>query len=92
MHGNGFLLPKVFNKAEKPAFKRVFQIVLVGIGLALETNVLIAPIKTKAKKATDQPFKNIDDIEGNDQQFHLLFQMYPFMIDKHAIFFQAVIF
>ena len=67
-HFNGLGASKVLHKAERLSLVRVIQIMLIGISLLFETDILISFVETKIKETSHQPFSDVNQIEREYQQ------------------------
>lgn len=57
------------------------------IGLLFKTKSLIGLIGIQINAATDQPFRKVKQVKGQDKKFHLLTKVNTLMIEQEHIFF-----
>ncbi len=79
------LTGQVLQKSEKSTFGKILHILFIGIGLTFKTDVLVSSVTVPIKYRTEQPFRNVEDVKRQDQQFALLLQVDAFMVDEHLI-------
>ena len=75
----------MFSPGEKAPAVEVVEIVAVGVGFAFERYVAIGPVPVSVLNHPEEPFNDIQDIEGYEKKFVHLCCVDTFVVDDVAV-------